>query len=233
VGRIAALLAVLAVAAATTAVALAASRSPKELRSAIFAAAKKQHSVHYVEHGAAAGLRQTMVCDVAKTRGIQRISFTLRGKKGHFTVIVVKRVAYLRGSAYALHGYLGYTPTQAATYHGRWISIPPTNRRYKDLAASVTFSSFLHDIYPSAPLRLVTTTNGGRTVTGVSGTNDEAGPAKFMEVVFPDSRLRPLAVSDVDAKLGFIDTLKIGRWNEAVRVTAPANAVPISTVIGG
>lgn len=229
--RIATLVAVLAAAAAVTAVAVASTRSPKSLRAAIFAAARKQHSVHYVEQGAASVLRQTMVSDVAKTRGIQRISFTLQGKKGQFTVIVVNRIAYLRGNSLALHGYLGFTSAQAATYHGRWISIPPGNRRYEDLAASVTLPSFLHGIYPSAPLALVTTTVGGHKITGVRGTNKQGG-VTFQEAVLPDAKLRPLAVSDVDAKHGFIDAVKIGRWNETVHVKAPAGAVPIATVTG-
>ena len=228
--RIAVLLAILAAAASAAAVALATTRTPKELRAAIFTAARKEHSVHYVEHAAAARLRQTMVCDAARTRGIQRITFTLAGKRGHFIVIVVKRIVYLRGSAYALHGYLGFTPAQAAAYHDRWVSVPPANRRYKDLAASVTLPSFLHDIYPRAPLALATTTVGGRKITGVRGTNKEAGGVRFEEALFPDPKLRPLAVSDIDTKLGFVDGVKLGRWNEAVHVTAPAHAVPIAKV---
>jgi hypothetical protein len=231
--RLATLVALLAAAAAVAAVALAAPRTPKALRTAIFTAARKQHSVHYVEHGAAQGLRQTMVADVAKTRGIQRISFTLQAKRGHFTVIVVKRVAYLRANAIALLSYLGFTAAQAARYHDRWISVPPTNGRYKDLAASVTLPSFLHDIFPSAPLALVATTLGGRKVTGVRGTNKQGGGITFVEAVFPDSKLRPLGVSDIDRKHGFVDGVKTSRWNERVRVKAPAHSVPIAIVTGG
>jgi hypothetical protein len=90
--RVAALIFVLVAAAVAAAVAFAA-QSPKALRAEIFAAARKQHSVHYVDVGAAQGLKQTMVGDVAATRGIQRISFTLQGKKGEFTVLVISRTA--------------------------------------------------------------------------------------------------------------------------------------------
>src|SRR5215471_12585720 len=54
-----------------------------------------------------------MVVDVAGTRGIQRIGLTLQGKSGNFTVIVVKRVAYLGGDVFRaarlprLHGCAG------------------------------------------------------------------------------------------------------------------------------
>jgi hypothetical protein len=230
--RVAMLIAVLAVAAAVAAVALAATRSPKALRAAIFAAARKQHSAHYVENGVAQGLHQTMISDVAATRGIQKISFTLGGKKGQFTVRVVARNAYLRGNTVALDDYLGFTAAQAAQYHGRWISIPPSNHRYQALAAAVTLPSFLHDIYPHAPLGIVTTKIGGRKVTGVRGTSREPG-VRFLEAVYPDSKLRPLGVADVEPAKGFIDEITISRWNEAVHVQAPANAVPIATVDAG
>ena len=210
-----------------------AAQSPRALRASIFAAARKQHSVHYVEHGAAGrALRQIMVADVAGTRGIQRIGFTLQGKSGNFTVIVVKGVAYLRGDAFALHGYLGFTAAQASAYHGRWIAVPPGNARYRDLAASVTLPSFLHDIYPTAPLALVPATLRGRKVTGVRGISRGPG-VKFYEALLPDAKRRPLAVSDIDPTKGFLDAIRISRWNERVHVTAPAGAVPIATVDAG
>jgi hypothetical protein len=229
--RIAALVVVFAASVAVAAAVALAAQSPKSLRDSIFAAARKQHSLHYLESGAAQGLRQTMVADVGPTSGIQKVSFKLQGKKGQFTVIVANHLAYLRGNTYALHGYLGFTVAQAATYNGRWISIPAGNARYSDLAASVTLPSFLRDIHPSAPLAFVTTRLGGRKVTGVEGKNREPG-VRFVEAVFPDAKLRPLAVSDFDASKGFGDALKISRWNEPVRVKAPAQAVPISTVVG-
>lgn len=221
---------VAALVAGGTAIALAA-QSPKALRTAIFAAARKKHSLHYVELGAAQGLRQTMVGDAATDRGGQQITFTLNGTKGEFTVLVVHRTAYLRGSSSALSKYLGFTSKQATKFHDRWISVPPSSKRYADLAASVTLPSFLHDIYPSAPLTLVTLKIGGRKRTGIRGTVREPG-VRFAETLLPNPSppLLPAAVSDVDVKHGFVDTIKIGRWNKPVHITAPAHAVPIATV---
>jgi hypothetical protein len=228
--RVAALIFVVAVAAGIAAVAFAA-QSPKALRTAIFAAARHERSVHYVEAGAAKGLTQRIVGDVAATRGIQRVSFTLNGKKGRFTVLVVHRIAYLRGNAPTLAGYFGFTAAQAAQFQGQWISVPPSSKKYTDLAASVTLPSFLHDIYPGGRLSLVTSKIGGRARTGVRGTNREPG-VKFMEAIFPKSSapLLPEEVADIEPAKGFIDATKISGWNESVSVQAPAGAVPISTV---
>jgi hypothetical protein len=93
----------------------------------------------------------------------------------------------------------------------------------------VTLPSFLHDIYPSAPLAFVTAKIGGRKVTGVRGTTREPG-VRFVEAVYPDSKLRPFGVADIESSKAFIDEIRISRWNEPVHVQAPANAVPIATV---
>lgn len=231
-----AIVVVLAVAAALAAVALAA-QSPKTLRAAIFATARKQHSLHYVEQGALPGLHQTIVSDIAGKRGVQTITFTLQGKnqseKGRFTVRVVEPLVYLRADTVAMHDYLGFTEAQTAGFHDQWIAVRPGQHRYKELAASVTMSSFLHDIYPSAPLTFVTTSIAGHKVEGVKGTNKEPGGNKFTEAVFPDSKLRPLGVFDVEASKGFLDAVKISRWNEAVHVKAPAHSVSITSVEAG
>jgi hypothetical protein len=232
--RCIAIVAAVSAAAALAAVALAA-QSPRELRAAIFATAKKQHSLHYVERDSAAGLRQTMVSDISRKRGVQRISFTLSGNgrtaKGRFTVRVVNSLVYFRADQVAMHYYLGFTAAQTAAYHDKWIVVRPGQHRYKDLAAAVTMPSFLQEIYPSAPLALAKTSIGGRKYTGVRGTNDVTGGGfKFVESVFPDSKMRPFAVSAVDRGKGFVSAVKISRWNQAVRVTAPADAVPITAV---
>jgi len=223
---------VVAVAAGAAAVALAATQSPRKLRTEIFNTARKQRSVHYEEHAVGPDLTQTMASDVARKRGVQRISFTLGKKKGRFTVRVVNKTAYLRGDTEALHGYFGFTAAQAASYAGRWIAVRRGQPKYNDLAASVTLPSFLHDIYPGTPLVLVTTTISGHQVTGVRGTNRQGGGVEFVEDVFPDKQLRPFGVRDVEPTKGFVDSFKLGRWNEAVHVALPAHAVPITTVLG-
>ena len=152
---------VIAVAAGAAVVALAATQSPRKLRTEIFNTARKQRSVHYEEHAVGPGLTQTMASDVARKRGVQRISFTLGKKKGRFTARVVNKTAYLRGDTEALHGYFGFTAAQAARYAGRWIAVRRGQPKYNDLAASVTLPSFLHDIYPGTPL--VNAAGGGGT----------------------------------------------------------------------
>jgi hypothetical protein len=222
----------LTVAAAAAAVAVAATQSPKKLRTQIFNTARKQRSVHYDERAVGPGLTQQMTSDVAGKRGVQKITFTLGKKKGRFIVRVVNKTAYLRGDSEALHAYFGFTTAQAGTYKSRWIAVRKGQPKYNDLAASVTLPSFLHDIYPSTPLVLVGTTINGHKVTGVRGVNRQGGGVEFVEDVYPDKQLRPFGVHDIEPTKGFVDSFKLSRWNEAVHVAMPANAVPITTVLG-
>lgn len=213
-------------AAALAAAAAFAAQSPKALRRSMFAAARQQHSVHYVEVGVAQSqdLHQRMVGDVAGGRGIQRVSFRISGKKGHFTVRVVKRIAYLRADIVALHDYFGFSGAQSAHFRGHWVAIRPSSSLYKPLASSVTLPSFLRDIYPRKPLALVRSKIHGRRITGVRGLNREPG-VHFIEAVYPDRKLRPLEVADYDPKQAFVDGIEISRWNEPVHVKAPAHSV--------
>jgi len=63
--------------------------SPERVLSAALANARAQRSVHYVSTGSSATVAVQMVCDAARDRGIQRITFHKSGKTGHATVLVV------------------------------------------------------------------------------------------------------------------------------------------------
>lgn len=226
-------LAAAAIAVVAASVALAA-QSPKQLQNAILAAARAQHSVHWVrtDHAKTSG---RMVCDVANDRGIQRISITKGGRTGHVIVLVVHRTAYIRGDAFAMHAYMGFSTTQASRYHGRWISIPHSFPSYGTVAAAVTLPSFVHHLgFNGSSLSAVTGTFGGRKVTGVRRHARFEG-LPTVETMYARAHGTPLpvAVVQVAASKGYRDTLTMSHWNEAVHVSAPAHPVPITTVVGG
>lgn len=231
---IAAALVVGAVAAATAAVALAA-QSPNELRTAIFAAARAQRSVHYVNAGVGnAGVGTVsirMSCDVTADRGIQRIAFTKHGRTGHVTVLVAHRTAYVRGDAFTLHGYMEFTSAQSSRYAGRWISIPHSASSYPTVSAGVTLPSLLRVLYPKGEAVRVVGKVGGRQVVGLRKHARHAGVG-YTETLWAKARGRPLPVEDysVAPSKGYWQRVTLSRWNEPVQVSAPAHAVPISTV---
>jgi hypothetical protein len=233
VGRIGVLVLVVAVAVVTAAVALAANRSPKQLRAAMLKAASARHSVHYVSTSSAAGHFIRIVADVGPGRGIQRLTVKSGGHSGPATVRIVGGSGYIRGNAFTLHNYFPFTQAQAKRYAGEWISIPSTSGAYAPVAADATFASFVGDLLPSRHLRVVRATIAGKRSVGLRGTVRQAG-LELTETVYAPARGTPLPFQEkaVAARVRGTSVARMSRWNEPVHVAAPANAVPISTVVG-
>ena len=196
-------------------------------------AASARHSVHYVSTSSASGHAIRMVSDVGRGRGIQRITFTSNGHSGPATVLVAGRMAYVRGNAFTLQGFFGFTQAQAARYAGKWISVPSSNPAYSDLTADATFASFLADLLPKKHLTLAGTMIAGRKAVGVRGTVRQGG-LTLVETVYAPARGTRLPIEAKAAPVGHPGTSlsRMSRWNEPVHVAAPARAVPISTVVG-
>lgn len=233
-GRVGVLALVVAAAVVAAVAALAASQSPKQLRAAMLAAAGSKHSVHYVSSGTSAGHTIRMVADVGRGRGIQRITFTSNGKSGPATVLVVRRLAYIRGNDFTMRSFFGFTPAQTARYAGKWISIPATSSAYSGLAADATFASFLSDLLPRRHLAVVRATVAGKKSVGLRGTVLQGGE-KLVETVYAPAHGTPLPFESKAVAPGHPGTsvTRMSRWNEAVQLAAPAHAVPISMVLGG
>ena len=223
---------VVAVAALATAASVAlAAESPRQLRADMFKAARAKHSVHYVTL-TDARFRLEIVGDVAAKRGVQRITFVLGPKLGHMTIRVVGRTAYLRGDAFTLHTYLGFSTKQASRYHGKWISITHAGHGYSTIAAAVTFPSFLSELYPPGK-RLVGVTDqvDGINVVGVQVARIRGG-LHVVSTLYARAHGTKLPVKqhEVAPGRGYESWGTIGRWNEPVHVRAPAHAIPISKV---
>jgi hypothetical protein len=198
----------------------------------MFRLARAQRSVHYVVTSAGVGGGGlTIVADVAAAQGVQRIVYRRAGKSGRATIRVVRRTAYIRGDAFALHGFLGFTTAQSTRYAGRWLALSHTSAAYATVAAAVTLKSFLAQIYPQTHLSRVHGTLAGHRLEGVRGNASHEG-VSFVETVYARagrSRL-PVEESETSAKVGFSSRTVIGPWNETVRVRAPNHALRL---VGG
>lgn len=230
--RIGVLVLVVAAAALTAAVALAA-QSPKQLHVAMLRAASAQHSAHYVSTTSAPGHSIRIVSDVGNGLGIQRITVKSGSKSGPATVLVVGGSAYIQGNAFTLQNFFPFTKAQATKYAGQWISIPATSGAYAVVAADATFSSFVGDLLPSTHLSVVQATVAGRKAVGLRGTVQQVN-LKIVETVYAPVSGKPLPFEEKAVTKGVkgASVVKVSRWNEAVHVSAPANAVPITTVVG-
>jgi hypothetical protein len=224
-------LAAAAVAAGAAVAAAHATTSPTALRDAIFAAARAQRSLHYVARPRGPGGAATIVADVAAASGVQRIAFRQGSEAGRATVRVVRRTAYIRGDAFTLRGFFGFSASQARRYAGVWISIGHRSRAYPAVAAAVTSGSFLAEIYPQADLVRVFGSFAGRRLVGVRGSARHEG-AQLVETVYARPAGTPLPVLERErGPAGYRAVTEIGPWNRPLRVRAPAHAVPFSRVV--
>ncbi len=218
---------------ALTAAAAFAAQPPKQLRAGMLAAASARHSVHYVSATSAPGRTIRIVGDVGPKLGTQRITLKLGGRSGQALVLVVDGSAYIRGNAFMLQNFFPFTQAQATKYAGQWISIPSTSGAYAAVSADTTFASFLADLMPGTHLSLVRAKVSGKAAVGVRGVVRQAG-TNLVETVYAPASGTPLPFEEKAVVMGGQGTgmTRMSRWNEAVHVTAPANAVPITTVVG-
>jgi len=210
--------------------AVSASGTPAQLLASILAAARAQHSVRYVTSASLGSSHVSQVGDAGANQGIQRITFRAAGKTGRVTVMFVDGSAYLRGDAFTLVDYLGFKAGTAAAYAGRWILVPHSDGSYSTIAAGVTFASAIGELRLSAPLtRLPNTTIAGTRVIALRGKSSTA-PGSVAATLYARAAGPPLPVREV-AKAGTTRAVvTFSRWNEPVRLSVPAAAVPISTV---
>jgi hypothetical protein len=168
-----------------------------------------------------------MVCDVGPHSGIQRITFTSGAQTGPATVIVNGRTAYLRGDAFTMRVYFGFTKTQARKYAGKWISIPSSSPGFSTVSADATYPSYVSHLFPRGTLSLVMSGN----LLGVRGTRQQQG-VTIVATVFAPAHGKPLPVKATVTSPGHPGhgTVTMSRWGESVRVSAPRGAVPIATV---
>jgi hypothetical protein len=224
-------LVVTAVAVAAT-VALAA-QSPKALRDSMLAAAKTQHSVHYATRTVVGNALLTLAGDVAATNGRQQVGMKVGKATGHATILVLDQTAYVQGNANGLQFLLGLTKAQASSYAGRWISILRGDKHYNQTAGDVTLGSFLQSITPHGRLAALKGKVRGRRVVGVKATSGTGKRKELQVLAAPATGKRlPLEEDELSPGRAYISHTAMSKWNEPVQVPAPANSVPLTTVVG-
>ncbi len=199
--------------------------SPRQSLTAILAAARAQRSAHYVALATNGVSRTRLVCDVATTEGIQRITYSVGGKTGTVTVLVKAGTAYLRGDGFVLTTYLGFKAPASAKYSNTWIRVPRSDRAYASISAAVTLPSTIDEFRLGGPLSfLPEKTVAGQKVTGIRGT---IGKPAAQATLYARAHGTPLPVGEVETYGSGLDETLLSRWNEPVHVSVPARAVSI------
>lgn len=222
---------------AVSSAAAAPSRSPAALQASILNAANAQQSVHYtsVQHSPSRKITVSMIGDASRTGGIQRITYTKSGRSGHVIVVVHNDTAFIRGDAFILENYMGFSAAIATKYAGRWISIPKTSSGYSTVSAGVRLASTISEERLSSPLKVLppAIVHGKHVVVvrgRIAGPNGQFAVGK----VYALSGSNPLPVYAVENfGASYKATVTYSRWNEKFALPNTAGAIPQSKLTSG
>jgi hypothetical protein len=177
----------------------------------------------------------TSYSDDATATGGQQV-ITIDGTQ-HATILFIDNTGYLKADAAALAGFIGAPAAQVAELAGKWLSFSPGDTlgttTYASLVAGITLSSVASEIKLSGP----DTVTGPETVNGQSvlaisspiPASQKLPSSARMILYVTASGSRPVkeklsGVSGTENQYSFSD------WGESLHLTAPADALPVSSL---
>ncbi|MGH3266392.1 MAG: hypothetical protein ACRDNS_30865, partial [Trebonia sp.] len=181
-----------------------------------------QGSVAYSDDATAGGGRQVITI----------------GGTGHVTILFIAGVGYVKGDARGLAALFTLPELQADQFADQWIALRRGDKlglsTYDDVTAGITLSSVAAELAPGNAVTLAApTTIEGQRVVGVQASlpADEQLPSTARDVIYltDNSLLRPV-LSEVTNAGSYKYQMSFGDWGERLHLTAPANAIPASSV---
>jgi hypothetical protein len=208
------------------------------LLSAARAALTAGRSVH-VDITANSPSGQVAFSDDAIASGGRQV-ITIDGT-GHATILLIDGVDYVQADAEALQGFFQASLQQAMQDGGKWISLRPGEKlgtnTYDDVTAGITLSSVAQELQFGGHLTKASpATLAGQPVIGVQAplpaSDGLPAGAKVVLYVTDDAALRPVRYELVGGG-STTNEFSFSHWGEKLTLTAPANAIPASSVGSG
>jgi hypothetical protein len=204
---------------------------PPFIQEEALAAAEAVGSVH-VDMTSSSGPDSTVYStDVSSSAGRQVITITGGGEA---TVLDVAGVGYVSGNPAALVGFFGFPAAVSARLTGRWVSFRSGQPYYQQVVNAVTLGSAMGVVKLSGRLASKGVRKvGGQPVVAVLGTAPSVPgvPARTKATLYVATTGRMLPVSYAEASGSIRLSAVFSRWGEKVSVTAPRDAIPITSVI--
>jgi hypothetical protein len=159
------------------------------------------------------------------------------GRVAHATILFIAGVGYVNADANGLVGFFDVPQPQAAQFAGRWIALRRGDKlgmsSYDDVTSGITLSSVATELEPTGTPKLAApTTIAGQRVAAVQAPAQVSGlTSKATEMLYitDNSLLRPV-LSEVVAGSSYKFGVSFSHWGEKLHLTAPANAIPASSV---
>jgi len=212
---------------------LGAVNTAAQLLHASLSAAQGEAGVDWVGTTHTSNVAVTLTTKAGKHDGTQSINFHLGSKAGQISIILVGTTVYIRGNAFGLQEYMGFSATAGQKEAGRWVSIEEPDATlvtiYEAVAAGLTVSSTVSELEMTGPLTpTAARTVAGQRVVGVRGTtlvNSEAPSTP--QVLYLKSTGEHLPVEAVQNLKDETSSEVLGPWGQAPSVQAPGGSVPL------
>lgn len=179
-------------------------------------------SLVYSDDATASGGRQVITID----------------RTGRATILFIAGVGYVQANATGLAAIFDVPQQLADQFADQWIALRPGEKlglsTYDDVTAGITLSSVATELGPNGtPTLAAPAIVAGQRVVGVQ-VPLPAGqqlPATARDVLYitDNSLLRPV-LSEVTNAGSYKYQMSFSHWGETLHLTAPANAVPASSV---
>jgi hypothetical protein len=202
---------------------------PAQMLTKALAAATAAGSMHFTVTQRSSSSSSTDDQNASLDSGTQELTYS-SGASATFRL--VDGVAYLRANAAALAELF---PNKAVSgLAGRWIVTHPGNPGYEDVTDGMTLATALPEFTPTGTLTSTgPQTVDGKAVVGVKGVTppDIGIPEGQPAILYVLATGKPLLVSFQAGAGADQETVTFSQWGEAVAPVAPANPVPITSVM--
>jgi hypothetical protein len=198
-----------------------AAKNPTEIVAATKAAADAATSAHVSGAIVSNGSPITLNLDLASGGGRGQLSLGGLG----FELIEAGGTVYIKGSA-AFYRHIGGAAA-AQLLQGRWLKAPTTTPEFASIASLTDLHRLIDATLANhgTLAKTGTTTVSGQRVVGV--TDQTKGGTLYVATT---GKPYPIQIAKSGAGGG---TVSFDRWNEAVTITPPANAIDITQLRSG
>jgi hypothetical protein len=172
----------------------------------------------------------TVITDAARAEGMQQVTYRQGGTSGRETVEEVGGVGYLKGDAFTLQYFNGFTAETADRYSDVWLSVTTADGAFAKLTSGLTMATLPEQLsMPGSTVIKGATTVSGQRVTKLTSTATISSHTVISYLYVRARGLRlPVEQTFKEAGIGS-GSDRYSQWNKPVAVTAPTKTVPLSS----
>jgi hypothetical protein len=201
-------------------------------------AAKKSGTMSFSDKSTSGKVTQMLVGVVSPSGGVESLT---QSSQAVLQLEMVTGTLYVRTSSEVLQNGLELPAAVSTANAGKWISLQSTDGPFASLAGQLTLAAELETFVPTSHLRVdkevkvaghLTVPVSGSPAASVANGATSGSAAILLSAKAP---YLPVGGSLILSKKGspnLNDVAVFGNWGKSIKLTAPAGAVPYSSIAG-